>query len=146
MRVACSDWPVSGARGVTFSWPSLAGREALTRAGSVPGVHARVMGLDPLFDRDVGEQRAAALLPTSHHNRSSCSNIAEMSGFFSEHLQEVPFIAFSVNSCRALPPGPTGGMSDSCGKGFEALGATAACHLPAGPLTGSRVSGLRGAT
>ena len=46
----------------------------------------RTTGRDPLLDRDLGEQGAAALLLTSHHDWGSCSNFEEVAGFFSKLL------------------------------------------------------------
>ena len=43
-------------------------------------------GRDPLLDRDVGEQGAAALLLTSHHGIGGCPIFAGVGGFFSELL------------------------------------------------------------
>ncbi|MCX5967221.1 MAG: hypothetical protein NTV57_06185, partial [Cyanobacteria bacterium] len=46
----------------------------------------RMAGRDPLLDRDVGEQRATALLLASHQRMGSCPILAEGAGFFSELL------------------------------------------------------------
>ncbi|MFM8524112.1 MAG: hypothetical protein ACKOCM_00570, partial [Cyanobacteriota bacterium] len=46
----------------------------------------RMAGRDPFLDRDVGEQKAAALLLTSHHGICDCSILAGIAGFFSELL------------------------------------------------------------
>lgn len=46
----------------------------------------RMAGRDPLLDRDVGEQEAAALLLASHQRMGSCPILAEVAGFFSELL------------------------------------------------------------
>jgi hypothetical protein len=43
-------------------------------------------GRDPLLDRDVGEQGAAALLLASPQRMGSCPILAEGAGFFSELL------------------------------------------------------------
>jgi hypothetical protein len=42
---------------------------------------------DPILDRDVGEQGAAALLLTSHRRLSGCPIFADLAGFFSELLR-----------------------------------------------------------
>jgi hypothetical protein len=47
----------------------------------------RMAGGDPLFDRDVGEQGATALLLASHQPVGNLPIIAEMAGFFSELLK-----------------------------------------------------------
>jgi hypothetical protein len=59
-----------------------------------------VMGRDSVLDRHVGEQRATALLLTSHHDWGSCPIVAEVAGFFSEllgpaALQEAVSIRFN---------------------------------------------------
>ena len=41
---------------------------------------------NPILDRDVGEQGAAALLLSSHRRLSGCSIFAGLAGFFSELL------------------------------------------------------------
>lgn len=48
----------------------------------------RMAGRDPLLDRDVGEQGAAALLLASHQRMGSCSILAETPGFFSKLLTD----------------------------------------------------------
>ena len=47
-------------------------------------------GRDPLLDRDVGEQGAAALLLTSHQTWGSWPILAEVAGFFSKLLRATP--------------------------------------------------------
>jgi len=47
----------------------------------------RVTRRDPLLDRDIGEQGAAALLLASHQRLNSCPILAEGAGFFSELLE-----------------------------------------------------------
>ncbi|MFM8524858.1 MAG: hypothetical protein ACKOCM_04475, partial [Cyanobacteriota bacterium] len=49
----------------------------------------RMAGRDPFLDRDVGEQKAAALLLTSHHGICDCSILAGIAGFFSELLRKL---------------------------------------------------------
>ena len=46
----------------------------------------RITCRNPLLDKDVGEQGAAALLLTSHHDWGSCSIFEEVAGFFSKLL------------------------------------------------------------
>ncbi|MEA5415417.1 hypothetical protein, partial [Synechococcus sp. BA-132 BA5] len=45
---------------------------------------------DPLLDRDVGEQRAAALLLASHQQSCGCFIFADVAGFFSKLLNPTP--------------------------------------------------------
>ncbi|MEA5423864.1 hypothetical protein, partial [Synechococcus sp. CCY9202] len=58
-------------------------------------------GRDPLLDRDVGEQGAAALLLTSHQTWGSWPIFAEEAGFFSK-LLIIGLVVFCGFDCRGL--------------------------------------------